>query len=45
MSDVRTDNEYAQGSVPGFVHIPLHELRERIGELPKEKPVYVHCFM
>lgn len=42
--DVRTDNEYAQGSVPGFVHIPLHELRERIGELPKEKPVYVHCF-
>ena len=42
--DVRTDKEHAQGSVPGFVHIPLHELRERIGELPKEKPVYVHCF-
>lgn len=41
--DVRTAEEYARGHVPGFINIPLHELRERIGELPQGKPVYVHC--
>lgn len=42
--DVRTTDEFVHGSVPGFINIPLHELRERIQELPTEKPVYVHCF-
>lgn len=41
--DVRTPSEYAMGHIPGFRHIPLDELRRRIEELPKEKPVYVHC--
>lgn len=41
--DVRTEEEYREGHVPGFVNIPLHELRERIEEIPKDKPVYVHC--
>ncbi len=41
--DVRTAEEYAKGSVPGFINIPLHELRYHLGEIPMDKPVYVHC--
>ena len=31
------------GSIPGFVNIPLDELREHLGELPRERPVVVSC--
>lgn len=41
--DTRTVGEFARGSVQGFVNIPVDELRERIGEVPKGKPVYVIC--
>ena len=41
--DVRTPSERAAGHIEGFRHIPLDELRDRAGELPKEKPVYIHC--
>lgn len=42
--DVRTPGEYANGHIAGAVNIPLDELRERVGELNQEKPVYVNCF-
>jgi len=41
--DARTPAEYALGNVPGFVNIPVDELRERIGEIEKGKRVYVMC--
>ena len=41
--DTRTVKEYARGHVDGFVNIPVDELRERLGELDKSKPVYVIC--
>lgn len=41
--DVRTPEEFALGSIPGFINIPVDELRERMGELPKGKPVVVTC--
>ena len=41
--DARTPREYARGHVQGFVNIPLDELRGRLGELEKGKPVYVMC--
>lgn len=41
--DVRTKEEIAQGMIPGSIHIPLDELRDRLHELPKEKDVYVIC--
>lgn len=41
--DVRTVTEVGRGKIDGFVNIPLDSLRERIGEIPKGKPVYVHC--
>lgn len=41
--DVRTVTEVSRGKIDGFTNIPLDSLRERIGEIPKGKPVYVHC--
>lgn len=41
--DVRTTTEVQRGKIDGFINIPLDSLRERIGEIPKDKPVYVHC--
>ena len=42
--DVRTDLERQNGQyIDGFIHIPVDELRERVGELDKSKPVYIHC--
>ena len=41
--DTRTVKEYARGHVDGFVNIPVDELRERLDELDKAKPVYVIC--
>lgn len=41
--DVRTDTERSRGAIDGFMHIPLDSLREHLSEIPKGKPVYVHC--
>lgn len=41
--DTRTVGEYSRGHIPGFINIPLHELRSRIAELPAGKPVYINC--
>ncbi|MBQ9949826.1 MAG: FAD-dependent oxidoreductase [Clostridia bacterium] len=41
--DTRTRMEFEQGMIDGFMNIPLDSLRERLDEIPKGKPVYVHC--
>lgn len=41
--DVRTPVEVARGTVPGALRIPVDELRERVGELPRDKRVFVFC--
>lgn len=41
--DVRRSEEVLAGSIEGSIHIPLHELRERISELTKETPYAVVC--
>lgn len=41
--DTRTVWEYSRGHAEGFVNIPVDELRERVGELDKSKPVYIMC--
>ena len=41
--DTRTPFEVMQGKIDGFVNIPLDELRQRLDEIPKDKPIYVHC--
>ena len=40
---MREANESAQGALKGAVNIPLSELRDRMEEIPKHVPVYVHC--
>ena len=41
--DVRTPDEFALGALKGAVNIPLDDLRERISEVPQNKPVYLYC--
>jgi len=41
--DSRTAEEYENGHAEGFINIPLDDLRERLGELEREKPIYVMC--
>jgi NADPH-dependent 2,4-dienoyl-CoA reductase/sulfur reductase-like enzyme/peroxiredoxin family protein/rhodanese-related sulfurtransferase/TusA-related sulfurtransferase len=41
--DVRTTPEVQQGTIPGSIHIPIDELRGRLGELPKDKEVLAFC--
>ncbi|MER7814675.1 rhodanese-like domain-containing protein [Streptomyces sp. NPDC096153] len=40
--DVRRDAERAGGWIEGSVHIPVHELHRRLGEVP-DGTVWVHC--
>ncbi|MPM99809.1 Thiosulfate sulfurtransferase GlpE [bioreactor metagenome] len=41
--DVREPHEYEAGHIKEAKNIPLSELRERLDEIPKDKPVYLHC--
>jgi ArsR family transcriptional regulator len=41
--DVRPEEEYAAGHLPGALSISLEELEKRIGELPKSTPVFAYC--
>ena len=41
--DVRTDAEHKVGAIPGALHIPLHELRSRLAEVPADREVISYC--
>ena len=41
--DVRTPDEFALGSLKGAVNIPLDDMRERMQEIPQDKPIYLYC--
>ena len=41
--DVRNAAEYEQGHVPGSIHIPFAQLRERLDELPRDAPIATIC--
>lgn len=41
--DVRRNSERHASHIQGTTHIPLHELKSRISELPKDKEIWVHC--
>jgi rhodanese-related sulfurtransferase len=43
--DVREPWEWQERHIPGAVLIPLVELPGRIGELPDDRDIYVHCRM
>jgi len=42
--EVRSADEREASMIPGSVHIPLDELRERLDELDRSKRLIVHCF-
>ncbi len=41
--DVRPEEEYRQGHLPGAMVMPLHELKEKIKELPADREVAAYC--
>jgi hydroxyacylglutathione hydrolase len=41
--DVRAEKEREAGHIPGSLHIPVNHLRERLSEVPSDRPVVVHC--
>jgi rhodanese-related sulfurtransferase len=41
--DVRTPSEVEAGIIPGSAHIPVDELRRRLGEIPTGRRLVVHC--
>lgn len=41
--DVRTEQEYAMGHISGACNIPDTQLRTRLEEVPRDKPVMVYC--
>ncbi|MEX2442500.1 MAG: metalloregulator ArsR/SmtB family transcription factor [Alkalispirochaeta sp.] len=41
--DVRPAEEYAAGHIPGARSISLEELEARVGELPRDTPVFAYC--
>ena len=41
--DVREQDEWDAGHIPGAVHIPMGEVPARISEIPTDKTVIVQC--
>jgi len=41
--DVREPNEYETGHLKIAKNLPMSEFRDRLDEIPTDRPVYVHC--
>jgi hydroxyacylglutathione hydrolase len=41
--DVRNASEFSEGHLHGAINIPYTRLRSRLGELPRDRRLYVHC--
>lgn len=41
--DVRDPDEFAGGHLPGATNVPVNDLRERLGELDRARPVVAYC--
>jgi hydroxyacylglutathione hydrolase len=41
--DVRGEGEWRAGHIPGSINLPLGELESRSAELPRDRPLVVHC--
>lgn len=41
--DVRTQEEYVHGHIPGSLHVPLGELLQHVEELRGYDQLYIHC--
>ena len=43
--DVREPGEFRRGHIDGAVNIPLHQLRGRLDELPRDREIWAYCFV
>lgn len=41
--DVREAHEFRQGHLEGAVNIPLSQLKSRLSEIPRDRPVFLYC--
>ena len=41
--DVRQDDEWAAGHIPGAIHVPMHQLLDRLHEVPSDQHVVAVC--
>ena len=41
--DVREEEEFRRGSIDGAINIPLGQLRQRLCDLPRDRPIWVNC--
>lgn len=41
--DVREEDEYELSHINGAKNVPLSQIRNRVNEIPKDRPVYLHC--
>lgn len=41
--DVRPEDEFRQGHIPGALNLPISQLQERIAELPRDQEVIAYC--
>jgi glyoxylase-like metal-dependent hydrolase (beta-lactamase superfamily II)/rhodanese-related sulfurtransferase len=41
--DVRSPREHEEKHIAGSVSVPLNHLIERVGQLPTDRPIVVHC--
>ena len=40
---MRTERESKEKGIPGSVNIPLNQLTRRFEEIPRDRPVAIHC--
>ncbi|MBI4622688.1 MAG: rhodanese-like domain-containing protein, partial [Verrucomicrobia bacterium] len=41
--DVRPEEEFAAGHIPGAVNVPLHDLKRRLADLPRSQEIVAYC--
>ncbi len=41
--DVRQKKDFELEHIEGAINIPFQEINEKLNELPKDKPIYIHC--
>ena len=41
--DVRTEQEFAKGHIPGAINLPIDHLRFRLSEIPRDRPIVAYC--
>jgi len=45
MLDVREPDEFKRGRYDGALNLPLHQLRDRIDELPRDQEIWAYCYV